>query len=413
MELLLIHQNHPGQFRDLTPALERRGHRVLGLGATARAVPPGVPATPASTGGPRLHYDWQAPVLPAGLADPLLEANLRRAGRVQERCLQLREQGYRPDAVIGHSGWGELLYLRDIWPEAVLIAYPELYATPLLLGYGFDADLGEPSHALRAQWRRGNLMGLAAVADADACVVPTRFARDTFPPHLRGRFQVLHEGIALPAPATGAISLRLEGGPTLTKGDPVITFASRNLEPLRGFRSLLRALPAVLAARPDARAVIVGGTDSGYGAPSSHPEGHKGELLALLGHRLPLDRVHFLPPLPHRELLALFRISAAHVHLTYPYALSWSVLEAMACGALVVGSDNPPLDEVIQHGHNGLLVPFNAPDRLAEVLLAVLADPPAFAAMAAAGRATVAARYAVHRAAEAFEALILSLRLLP
>lgn len=398
MELLLIHQNHPGQFRDLTPALERRGHRVLGLGATPR--------------GQSLDYAWQPPVLPEGLVDPLLETNLHRAFRVQERCLHLRGQGYRPEAVLAHSGWGELLYLRDIWPEAVLIAYPELYATPLLLGYGFDADLGEPSHALRAQWRRGNLMGLAAVADADACVVPTRFARDTFPPHLRSRFQVLHEGIALPAPSAGAVSLRLEGGPTLTKGDPVITFASRNLEPLRGFRSVLRALPAVFTARPDACVVIVGGTDSGYGAPSSHPDGHKGELLALLGHRLPLDRVHFLPPLPHGELLALFRLSAVHVHLSYPYALSWSLLEAMASGALVVGSDNPPLNEVIQHGHNGLLVPFNDTDRLAETLLAVLADPPAFAALADAARATVAARYEVNRAAEAFEALIRSLQLL-
>ncbi|MCP9931905.1 glycosyltransferase [Cyanobium sp. AMD-g] len=398
MELLLIHQNHPGQFRDLTPALERRGHRVLGLGATPR--------------GQRLDYAWRPPALPAGLVDPLLETNLHRAGRVQERCLQLRGQGYRPQAVLAHSGWGECLYLRDIWPEAVLIAYPELYAAPLLLGYGFDADLGEPSPALRAQWRRGNLMGLAAIADADACVVPTRFARDTFPPHLRSRFHVLHEGLALPPAATGSTRLRLEGGPTLVKGDPVITFASRNLEPLRGFRSVLRALPAVLAARPDARAVIVGGSGSGYGAPSSHPEGHKGELLALLGHRLPLERVHFLPPLPHRELLALFRISAAHVHLSYPYALSWSLLEAMASGALVVGSDNPPLDEVIQHGHNGLLVPFSDTDRLAETLLAVLADPPAFAAMADAGRVTVAARYEVNRAAEAFEALIRSLRLL-
>ncbi len=398
MELLLIHQNHPGQFRDLTPALERRGHRVLGLGATPR--------------GQRLDYAWQPPTLPVGLVDPLLETNLHRAGRVQERCLQLREQGYRPEAVLAHSGWGELLYLRDVWPEAVLIAYPELYAAPLLLGYGFDADLGEPSPALRAQWRRGNLMGLAAVAEADACVVPTRFARDSFPPHLRSRFHVLHEGIALPPAAIGSTSLRLEGGPTLVKGDPVITFASRNLEPLRGFRSVLRALPAVLAARPDARAVIVGGSGSGYGAPSSHPEGHKGELLALLGHRLPLERVHFLPPLAHRELLALFRISAVHVHLSYPYALSWSLLEAMASGALVVGSDNPPLNEVIQHNHNGLLVPFNDTDRLAETLLAVLADPLAFAAMADAGRATVAAHYEVNRAAEGFEALIRSLRLL-
>jgi glycosyltransferase involved in cell wall biosynthesis len=410
MELLLIHQNHPGQFRDLTPALERRGHRVLGMGARARAstAEPGLPAPL------RCHYDWQAPALPGGLVDPVLEVNLHRAARVQERCLKLRQQGYVPDAVLAHSGWGELLYLRDIWPEAVLVAYPELYATPLLLGHGFDAELEEPSPALRAQWRRGNLMGLAAIADADACVVPTRFARDTFPPHLRGRFHVLHEGIALPSPAAsgGPPALQLEGGPRLRRGDPVITFASRNLEPLRGFRSFLRALPAVLAARPDARAVIVGGTGTGYGASSSHPGGHKGELLALLGGRLPLDRIHFLPPLPHGDLLALFRISAAHVYLSYPYALSWSLLEAMACGALVVGSDNPPVDEVIHHGHNGLLVPFNDDGRLAEQLLAVLADPRAFAALAEAGRATIATRYEVNRAAEAFEALIHSLRLL-
>ena len=345
----------------------------------------------------------------------MLEAHLHRAARVQERCLQLRQQGYVPDAVIAHSGWGELLYLRDIWPGTVLIAYPELYAAPHLLGYGFDADLGEPSAALRAQWRRGNLMGLAAIADADACVVPTRFARDTFPPHLRGRFHVLPEGIALPPPgeAIGTTTVvRLAPGLSLRRGDPVITFASRNLEPLRGFRSFLRALPRVLAARPDAQAVIVGGTGTGYGAPSAHPGGHKGELLALLGHRLPLERVHFLPPLAHRDLLALFRISAAHVYLSYPYALSWSVLEAMACGALVVGSDNPPVNELIHHGHNGLLVPFNDNERLAEGLLAVLADPRSFAAMAEAGRAIVAARFEVNRAAEAFESLIRSLQLL-
>ncbi|KEF41552.1 MAG: hypothetical protein ER33_10730 [Cyanobium sp. CACIAM 14] len=411
MELLLIHQNHPGQFRDLTPALERRGHRVIGLGATPR----GPAGAAAGTGGcPRLHYDWRPPDLPQDLADPLLEANLRRATRVQERCLELRTQGYVPDAVVGHSGWGELLHLRDIWPEAVLIAYPELYASPRLLGYGFDADLGEPTPAQRAQWRRGNLMGLAAIAEADACVVPTLFARDTFPAHLRGRFHVLHEGISLPTATDhgGAGSVRLPDGPTLRKGDPVITFASRNLEPLRGFRSFLRALPTVLASRPEARAVIVGGTGSGYGAPSPHPEGHKGELLALLGHRLPRERLHFLPTLPHRELLALFRISAAHVYLSYPYALSWSVLEAMACGALVVGSDNPPVSELIQHGRNGLLVPFNDAGRLADSLLGVLDDPGRFAAMAEAGQATVASRYEVNRAAEAFEALIRSLRLL-
>ncbi|WP_216899861.1 glycosyltransferase [Synechococcus sp. CCY 9618] len=406
MELLLIHQNHPGQFRDLTPALERLGHRVLGLGASPRAT---------AAGSPRLHYDWSPPKLADDLLDPVLETSLRRAQQVLERCLQLRQQGYVPDAVLAHSGWGEALHLADVWPEAVLIAYPELHAAPRLLGYGFDADLGAPPPALRAQWRRRNLMGLAAIAEADACVVPTLFQRDTFPAHLRGRFHVLHEGIALPplpTPGSAGQAFQLPSGPTLRKGDPVITFASRNLEPLRGFRTLLRSLPEVLTARPDARVVIVGGNGTGYGAPSAHRDGHRGELLALLGHRLPLERLHFLPPLTHRDLLSLFRISAAHVYLTYPYALSWSLLEAMACGALVVGSDNPPVSEVIRHGHNGLLVPFNQPDRLAAWLTAVLADPMAFAPMAEAGRATIAARYEVNRAARTYEGLIRSLRVL-
>ncbi|MEA5423972.1 glycosyltransferase [Synechococcus sp. CCY9202] len=405
MELLLIHQNYPGQFRYLAPALGRLGHNVSALGAS--------PAKPAQRAS-HLQYPWSTPSLPADLVDPALETSLLRGERVAEHCLRLRDQGYVPAAILVHSGWGEALYLRDVWPRARLLIYPELYASPRLLGYGFDADLGTPPFALQGQWRRRNLMNLAAIADADAAVVPTLFQRDTFPPHLRSRFHVIHEGVDLdqlrPNPAC---RLQIRSGLVLRRGDPVITFTSRYLEPLRGFRTFMRCLPALMASHPTLQVLVVGSTASGYGAVSAHPQGYKGEMLALLGDQLPLDRLHFLGRLSLEELHSLFQITAAHVHLTYPYALSWSLIEAMACGALIVGSDNAPLNEVLHHGHNGLLVPFNDPEALGSWLSAILRQPEAFAPMAREARRTVETRYNLSAAAAAYDTLLRSLVALP
>lgn len=390
MELLFIHQNYPGQFRRLAPALEARGHRVVGLGSSS--------------------YGWQEGPPAEGLIDADLERNLRRGAMVADHCLQLRQDGLRPDAVLFHSGWGEGLYLRDIWPEASLVAYPELYGAPVQLGYGFDADLGAPPASLRQAISRQNFMALAAIADSDAAVVPTRFQRDSFPAHLRSRFQVIHEGVDVerlgPHPRR---HVQLTPELTLRHGDPVVTVASRNLEPLRGFRSVMRALPAILASHPTARVLIAGGDGTSYGPPSGHPQGYRGELLSLLGQQFDRSRVHFLGPLPYPQLLALFQISAVHLYLTYPYALSWSVLEAMACGALVLGSANAPLTELIQPGHNGLLCPFDRPDLLAEQVLEVLAEPERFAPLAAAGRRTIEQRYALSHCCAAYEQLLSSL----
>jgi glycosyltransferase involved in cell wall biosynthesis len=398
MDLLFIHQNYPGQYRNLAPALEAQGHRVLGLGATAR---PG-----------SVHYSWEDSQPANGLIDADLERNLQRGARVAERCHQLRQEGLQPDAVFFHSGWGEGLYLRDLWPDALLLAYPELYANPRLLGYGFDPDLASMPEPLRQALRRQNFMALAAIADADAAVVPTLFQRDTFPSHLRSRFQVIHEGVD-----TGQVTphprrhVQLNPQLMLRHGDPVITFVNRNLEPLRGFRTFMRALPDILSAHPTAQVLIVGGDGASYGPTSGHPGGYRGELLSLLGHRLDATRVHFLGKVPYPQLLALFQISAVHVYFTYPYALSWSVLEAMACGALVLGSDNEPVRELIQHGRNGLLSPFDRADLLAAQVLDVLADPARFAPLAAEGRRTIEQRYELGHCARAYGQLVNSLKL--
>jgi glycosyltransferase involved in cell wall biosynthesis len=359
------------------------------------------------------HYRWSEQEPAGRLIDPDLERNLRRASRVAELAQQLRQQGLQPDAVVFHSAWGEGLYLRDIWPRAALIAYPELYGRPELMGHGFDPDLGALSEGSRQALRRQNFAALAAIADSDAAITPTFFQRDTFPAHLRGRFQVIHEGVALEqvVPHTNR-HVQIKPGLVLRKGDPVITYVSRSLEPLRGFRTFMRALPLVLERHPKAQVLIVGdATGVSYGRPSAHPQGYWGELQALLSHRLDAARIHQLGRVPYAELLAILQISAAHVYFSYPYALSWSLLEAMACGAVVVGSANAPVDEVIRPGENGLLVPFAEHDQLAATLLQVLNDPQGHAPLAAAARRTVEQRYSLQASAKAYEQLAASLQL--
>jgi glycosyltransferase involved in cell wall biosynthesis len=407
MQWLFIHQNCPGQFRQLMPALLQRGHTVVAIGARPQ---PQVPQ-----GLRYLHYAWSEDDPPARLVDPDLERNLRRAARVSALATRLRDDGFHPDAVVFHSGWGEGLYLRDIWPRAALIAYPELYGQARLLGHGFDPDLADLSEGMRQALRRQNFVALAAIADSDAAVAPTLFQRDTFPAHLRGRFHVIHEGVDLErvAPYPNR-HVQVRPGLMLRKGDPVVTYVSRSLEPLRGFRTVMRALPELLSRHPSAQVLIVGdAAGSSYCRPSTHPQGYWGEMQALLGHRLDLERVHLLGRVPYAQLLAILQISAAHVYFSYPYALSWSLLEAMACGAVVVGSANGPVDEVIRHGENGLLVPFPAHDQLAATLLQVLADSNAFAPLGAAARQTVEQRYNLATSVAAYEQLAGSLSLVP
>ena len=406
MQWLFIHQNSPGQFRGLIPSLLQRGHAVAAIGARPQLKP--------SQGLKSFNYRWSESEPAGRLVDPDLERNLRRAFRVADLARQLRDEGLQPDAVVFHSGWGEGLYLRDIWPKAALIAYPELYGSPQLMGHGFDPDLGPLSEGMQQALRRQNFMALAAIADSDAVVVPTLFQRDTFPPHLRGRFHVIHEGVDVeqvrPNPNR---HVQLKPDLTLAKGDPVITYVSRSLEPLRGFRSFMRALPE-LQARHSSAQVLIAGDPAGisYSRPSAHPDGYWGEMVALLGHRLDFSRIHRLGRLPYSELVAILQLSAVHVYFSYPYALSWSLLEAMACGAVIVGSANGPVDEVIQHGHNGLLVPFSAHDQLVNTLLQVLGNVDSFASLGIAARASVEQRYTLQACANGYEQLASSLQLI-
>jgi len=383
LHILLVHQNFPGQFRELAPAWVSRGMQISAVGSTSSRIP-----------GVSHHPYHPAPGLNRGLA---LRRHLQRLAELD---------GLQPDLVIAHSGWGEALPIKAVWPHTPLVVYPELWGSPLALGVGFDplqpALSADQLHSLRHHNRRT----ARALQQADAAVAPTAFQRNSFPPPWRERITLIHEGVDCkqhqPDPDA---SLLLPNGVQLRRGIPVITYVSRAFEPLRGLRSFLAALPPLLATNPELQVVMVGGDGKGYGPVADHPSGHLGAAFDQLRGQLDLRRLHRPGALPHAQLRRLLQLSSAHVYLTYPYALSWSVLEAMACGAPTVGNHSGPLDDVICDGHNGRLVDFNQPHQLSAALAELLADPEQQRRLGREARRTVEEHYRLDQAVERYEAL--------
>lgn len=386
MNILFIHQNMPGPFRHLAPALAA-DHRVLFLTRRSDVDLPGV-----------RRVTYKAPRPPRDETHPYLkahEAAVLAGQQVARALIELKRGGFVPDLVIAHPGWGEALFVKDVLPAARLLGYCEFFYRGAGLDIGFDPEDGaDLDTACRARTRSAHL--LLALAAADRGLAPTRWQKSTHPEAFHDLIDVAHDGIDLDAVRTdGPARLTLPDGHQVAKGDEVVTFVAGNLEPYRGFRPFMRALPDLLRRRPDAHVVIVGGDEVSYGPP---PVGHRCWREAMLAE-VDVDpaRVHFAGILPDADRFALLRASRAHVHLSYPFTLSRSCLEAMALGALVIGSDTPPVAEVIEDGRNGLLVDFFDSGALADRIVDALARPEGYFLHRAAAIGTVRERYALDR----------------
>lgn len=387
MKILFVHQNYPAQFLRLAPALAARGHacRVLTDIKNDR-----------NLSIPNWRYKFQPQTV-----DPVATrlgrnyvTNSDRGAVVARVALQLRErEGYVPDVIFGHSGWGETLFLKEVWPEAKLLVYAEFYYRGRGADVGFDPEFSTQNfdQVMIAQGRTTHLG--QALAHADKGLSPTHWQASTYPPALRAMIDVVFDGVDTNAMAPNpAASLTLPNGQVLRAGDEVLTFVNRNLEPYRGYHIFMRALPEVLAARPNAQVVIVGGDEVSYGPPAK--EGSwKEQFLAEVKDRLDLSRVHFLGKVSYEDFTSILQISRAHAYLTYPFVLSWSMVEAMSAGCLVVGSKVAPVEEVIHDGVNGRLVDFFDVKGWSQTLTEVLANPQTQMPLRAAARRTAIEKY--------------------
>lgn len=400
MKILLIHQNFPGQFRSLVPELIATGHDVRAISMRSGAVLAGVPNTPYKPlrrNGQDTH-PWLVNT----------ETAVLRGEAVANVVRSIQATGWVPDVVLGHTGWGEMLYLRQAAPRARLLGFCELYYQSEGGDVGFDPEFPtSPEVAEKLQTRNMHLA--SSLLSCDVGITPTEWQASCFVPALRERLRVIHDGIdteRLMPDASAWISLSRDRM-RLKAGDEVVTFINRNLEPMRGYHQFMRALPRILAERPNAHVVIVGGDGVSYGVQHFSGESYKNIYLNEVRDQLDLSRVHFVNRVPYPVLLSLLRVSAAHVYLTAPFVLSWSMLEAMSLGALVIGSDTAPVREVIEHGRNGLLVDFFNPKHLAQTVCDVLAEPQRYAHLRLAARQTVVERYDFRtRALPAYRALI-------
>jgi glycosyltransferase involved in cell wall biosynthesis len=396
MNILFIHQNMPAQFKHVAPMLASEGHRVMFLTRTCRQLLAGVQVA-----------TYPAPPEVGEATDPYLRRfeDAVHHGRAVVRAINaLREKGFVPDLVIAHPGWGEALFLKEVLPDVPLIIFAEFSYRSRGLDAGFDP---EESYGLDAmcRTRARNAHLLLSLEQADAAVSPTAWQKQSHSPAFQSKIDIIFDGIDLnvvvPRPEA---SFTLLDGRVLRPGDPVITYVARNLEPYRGFRTFMRSIPHIQKARPDAQILIVGGNNVSYGhAPPGFPD-WRSAMDAEVSYNA--ANVHFLGRLPYNDYLNVLAVGTAHAYLTYPFVLSWSCLEAMAMGALVVASDTGPVQEVIRDGENGILTDFFDPQMLAGKLVEALDDPQRFAHLRKAAIATVRDRYGIDRALPQWRALV-------
>ena len=381
MHLLLIHQNFPGQFRDLAPAWLNQGHQVTGLGSA-----PAPEHDPRWDGLNYLRYSFD------DIEQPSLE---ERGYAVASVCRQLEKSGIVPDLVLVYTAWGEAQQLRKVFPTIPLVVFPELWGHAAALGFGIDQQL--TGRSADSNWfDQQNKLAEMAFKECDAAIVACEAQRQSFPPPWRDLLTVLPEGLECKKYGSNPSAELLWAGRTFAAGQPLVTLVSRNLEPLRGLRQALLAWPVIASAVPDAQLLLVGDRGQGYGMERP-PAGddHLSAALKALPNGVDHKRIHWLGSLDHPSLVQLLQCSACHLALSYPYTLSWSVLEAMACGTALISNHGSPIAPELIDGHNGLLVPFNEHHALAQAVIGVLNNPPRRAQIGAAARLTIEQRFSL------------------
>ena len=393
MRVLFIHQNFPGQFRHVARAMADAGHTVVGLGdaANLKASQPLHPSVkvlgyrPHGGGQTRTHHYVRD-----------FEGAVRRGQSVVRAAQELRQKGFVPDLVVAHPGWGEALFLRDVFPEARHIYYCEFFYSGYDADVGFDPEFGATLDD-RLKVRVKNASQLISLVAMDSGISPTQWQKSRYPDEFQSRIEVLHEGIDTLAIKPNPTAEFRVGQQRFRPGDEVVTFVSRNLEPYRGIHVFLRALPALQRLRPNARVVLVGGDAVSYGRRLPEGQSYRDIYCKELEGKVDWSRVHFVGKLPYLEYLKVLQVSAVHVYLTYPFVLSWSLLEAMAAGCAIVASATPPVEEVITDGMNGRLVDFFDVESVAKTVARMLAATDRNRELRAAARSSVEERYDLRR----------------
>ncbi len=393
-KILFIHQNFPGQYKHLAPALAKmKNIEAYSISKEDESLPN------------IKHYKYKIKNANAPGVNNLaieFETKMIRAKAVAELCLEMKEDGINPDVILSHPGWGESFLLKEVWPDAKFLNYFEFYYNTKDSDIDFDLkEKQRPDYDfnLRSKLRARNAPFLSAFEQSDIMISPTEFQKSTAPAIFQDLISVVHEGIdtkLIKPNANANLTLKNETNgkiEEITKDNKVITFVNRNLEPYRGYHIFMRSLPDIIKNHPDAYILIVGGDQVSYGATPKEGS-YKDIYYNEIKNKIPKDnRIRFLGKIPYNTFLNLIALSSVHVYLTYPFVLSWSMLEAMAMEALIIGSKTKPVEEVIKDNKNGLLVDFFDYKKLSLMVTDVLNNPEKYSSIKKEARKTIVDNY--------------------
>lgn len=389
MRILFVHQNFPGQYKHLAPAMAARGHDVRALAINDQPPPPGVAVQRywVTRGTTKDIHPWAAEI----------ETKVLRGEACARAAMTLKEAGFTPDVICAHPGWGESLFLRDVWPEARQLHFVEFYYSAVGRDIGFDPEFGNTDFADRCRVRMKNANNLLNLAEMDHGISPTAWQKSTVPAEYQRKISVIHDGIdttQVCPDASASFDWRTADGElqTCRAGDEIVSFVNRNLEPNRGYHIFMRSLPELLVRNPKLRVLIIGGDGVSYGSKPAEGS-YKQRYLDEVSGRIDQSRVHFLGRLPYAQYLKVLQVSAAHVYLTYPFVLSWSMLEAMSAGCMLIASRTPPVVDVITHGKNGMLVDFFSIDEIVTAITSALRGGKDVQSLRKSARKTVVTHY--------------------
>ena len=395
MKILFIHQNFPAQFKHLAPSLVKAGHDVAALCMRDLRA--------ATWGGVKIHR-YEVSRGNSKDTHPWLidyESKIIRGEACMRAAMSLKDQGYVPDIVISHPGWGESLFIKEVWPSTCLKIYCEFFYSSTGFDVGFDPEFTSKNLMDGARITLKNANTLLHFESASAALCPTEWQASTFPAYCRNKMSVIHDGIDTDhiRPSRSA-HMKLPNGDVITQEDEVVTYVNRNLEPYRGIHIFIRSLPEILKKKPNCQVLVVGQeSNSGYGVVAKDNRSWKETYMAEISGQMTkqdLSRVHFLGLVEYEILLKIYQISSVHVYLTYPFVLSWSLLEAMSSGCCVVASNTGPVNETISDDINGRLIDFFDHNDLSLQVVSLLDDDALRSEFSMRARESIVDRYDLH-----------------
>lgn len=382
MNILFVHQNYPAQYKRILNWLEGSGeHRIVFLTQKKGLAQP--------AGRHIVEYaPGHAPPTDAYPYSAEFEKGCANGAKVVDVCCNLEGRGFKPDIVIGHTGWGELLFIKALRPDVPILGYFEYFYTANGEGAaGFDPEF-QVSDAMPFIMSARNAVNHLSHEACDLGQTATQWQKNGYPQSFHQKIEVMHEGvrtdICRPNPSAPVRLGRVEQ--PVSREDEVFTYMARNMEPVRGFHIFMRALPKILDARPKACALIIGGDEVSYGRRLADGHAYRAMLEREVGERIDWSRVHFLGRTPYDIFIAVMQIARCHIYLTAPFAPPWSLLEAMSAGAPVAASGVAPVREVTAGGEVAVLTDFLDPDGLAGRAVDVIANPARYGEIGAAAR---------------------------